>query len=163
LKLTKEPEKKIYTRDELLNQVNLWKAGNKKIAFTNGCFDILHPGHIYSLQEASKEADILVVGINADLSVKKLKGQNRPINNQQSRSLVIASLMMTDAVCIFEEETPLELIKLLMPDVLVKGGDYTVDQIAGASEVIAAGGKVIINPILQGFSTTNIIGNMQGV
>ncbi len=157
MKLTEAPEAKILWRDDLIKKVNQWKAGNKKIAFTNGCFDILHPGHIYSLQQAAKEADYLVVGINADDSVKKLKGENRPVNNQLSRSLIIASLSMVDVVCIFEEETPLELIKSILPDVLVKGGDYTEDQIAGAKEVIAAGGKVVINPILAGYSTTAII------
>ena len=162
MKLTRAPETKILTREELIKQVKRWKAENKKIAFTNGCFDILHPGHIFSLQQAAVEADVLVVGINADLSVKKLKGENRPVNNQQARALVMASLMMTDAVCIFDEDTPLELIKSVLPDVLVKGGDYTVDQIAGAKEVIAAGGKVIINPVLKGFSTTNIIDKMHG-
>lgn len=157
MKLTEAPEAKILWRDDLIKKVNQWKAENKKIAFTNGCFDILHPGHIYSLQQAAKEADYLVVGINADDSVKKLKGENRPVNNQLSRSLIIASLSMVDVVCIFEEETPLELIKSILPDVLVKGGDYTEDQIAGAKEVIAAGGKVVINPILAGYSTTAII------
>jgi len=129
----------------------------KKIVFTNGVFDILHQGHIYSLSEAAKEGDYLVIGLNADASVKRLKGESRPMNNEQSRALVLASLVMVDAVITFEEDTPLELIKSIMPDVLVKGGDYTVDQIAGAKEVIANGGRVVINPILEGFSTTAII------
>ncbi len=129
----------------------------KKIVFTNGVFDILHRGHIYSLSEAAKEGDYLIIGLNADVSVKRLKGESRPMNNEQSRALVLASLVMVDAVITFEEDTPLELIKSIMPDVLVKGGDYTVDQIAGAKEVIANGGRVVINPILEGFSTTAII------
>lgn len=129
----------------------------KTIAFTNGVFDILHQGHIFSLSQAAAEADYLIVGLNADVSVKRLKGVSRPVNNEQSRALVMASLIMVDAVVLFEEDTPLELIKSIMPDVLVKGGDYTVEQIAGAKEVIANGGRVVINPVLEGFSTTSII------
>jgi D-beta-D-heptose 7-phosphate kinase/D-beta-D-heptose 1-phosphate adenosyltransferase len=137
-----------------------WRIVNKKIAFTNGCFDILHEGHIASLLEASRQADYLVVGVNADVSVRGLKGANRPVNNEKSRALLLAALCMVDAVIIFSEDTPLELIKLLMPDVLVKGGDYKVEEIAGAKEVIEAGGSVFINPILEGFSTTAIIGKL---
>jgi D-beta-D-heptose 7-phosphate kinase/D-beta-D-heptose 1-phosphate adenosyltransferase len=134
-----------------------WRVLGKKISFTNGVFDILHAGHIFSLSQAAREADYLIVGVNADASVKRLKGESRPVNDQDSRALVLASLVIVDAVVIFEEDTPLELIKLLMPDVLVKGGDYTVEQIAGSKEVIANGGRVVINPILEGFSTTNLI------
>lgn len=136
---------------------------SKKIVFTNGVFDILHQGHISSLSNAASNGDILIVGVNADSSVKKLKGESRPINGQQSRALVLASLLMIDAVVIFDEETPLQLITYLLPDVLVKGGDYTIEQIAGAKEVIANGGEVKITPILQGFSTTNIIQKMKGI
>lgn len=138
-----------------------WRVLGKKIVFTNGVFDILHQGHIFSLSQAAKEGDYLIVGLNADTSVKRLKGESRPVNNQESRALVLASLLMVDAVVLFEEDTPLELIKTIMPDVLVKGGDYTVDQIAGAKEVMSNGGKVIINPILEGFSTTSIIEQMK--
>jgi D-beta-D-heptose 7-phosphate kinase/D-beta-D-heptose 1-phosphate adenosyltransferase len=134
-----------------------WRLSSKKIAFTNGVFDILHQGHIFSLSQAAKEGHCLVVGLNADASVKKLKGESRPVNNEASRALLLASLVMVDAVVLFEEDTPLELIKAIMPDVIVKGGDYTVDQIAGSKEVIANGGRVVINPILEGFSTTGII------
>ena len=150
------PEK-ILTAAQLVQRVAQWRLAGKKVAFTNGVFDILHQGHIFSLSQAAKEADYLIVGLNADTSVKKLKGENRPINNQESRALVLASLVMVDAVVLFEEDTPLELIKAIMPDVLIKGGDYTVEQIAGAKEVIANGGRVVINPVLEGFSTTNII------
>ena len=129
----------------------------KKLVFTNGVFDILHPGHVFSLSQAAKEADCLVVGVNSDDSVKRLKGDSRPINNQDTRTLLLASLLMVDAVVIFEEDTPLELIKAILPDVLVKGGDYTIEQIAGAREVIAHGGRVVINPIVEGYSTTEII------
>ena len=127
------------------------------MAFTNGVFDILHQGHVFSLSQAAKEADYLIVGLNADASVKRLKGNNRPVNNQDTRALVLASLIMVDAVLLFEEDTPLAVINAIMPDVLVKGGDYTIEQIVGAKEVIANGGRVIINPILDGFSTTTII------
>jgi D-beta-D-heptose 7-phosphate kinase/D-beta-D-heptose 1-phosphate adenosyltransferase len=129
----------------------------RTVAFTNGVFDILHPGHIFSLSQAAKEADYLVVGLNSDDSVKRLKGNDRPINNQESRSLILAALLMVDAVVIFEEDTPLELINAARPDVLVKGGDYTIEQIVGANEVIANGGRVVINPIVEGYSTTEII------
>jgi D-beta-D-heptose 7-phosphate kinase/D-beta-D-heptose 1-phosphate adenosyltransferase len=133
----------------------------KTIVFTNGVFDILHSGHLASLSAAAKEGDHLVIGLNSDASVKKLKGEGRPVNDQQSRATVLASLMITDAITIFEEDTPLELIRSIMPDVIVKGGDYTVEQIAGAKEVIAAGGRVVINPILEGFSTTSLIDRMK--
>ena len=120
-------------------------------------FDILHPGHIFSLSQAATEADFLIVGVNSDNSVKRLKGTARPINNQDSRVLLLASLLMVDAVVIFEEDTPLELINSIRPDVLVKGGDYAIEQIVGAKEVQLNGGRVIINPIIEGYSTTDII------
>ena len=152
---------KLYTQPDLQRQVSRWKFLGKTIAFTNGCFDILHEGHIYSLSQAASEADILIVGVNADESVKKLKGSGRPINSQSSRSLIIASLLMVDAVVVFEEDTPQQLIATLLPHVLVKGGDYTLSQIAGAQEVTANGGRVVINPIIEGFSTTSIIEKMK--
>jgi D-glycero-beta-D-manno-heptose 1-phosphate adenylyltransferase len=153
--------KKIFTSAEIVQRVAQWRVLGKTIAFTNGVFDILHQGHIFSLSQAAKEADILIIGLNADASVKRLKGETRPVNDQSSRSLLLASLLMVDGVVLFEEDTPLQLINSIMPDVLVKGGDYTVEQIAGAKEVIAAGGRVVINPILEGFSTTNIISQMK--
>ena len=154
---------KIFSLVQLTHKVAQWRFLKKKIAFTNGVFDILHQGHIFSLSEAAKEADYLIVGINSDASAKRLKGESRPLNNEESRALVLASLIMVDAVIIFDEDTPLELIKAIMPDVLVKGGDYTVDQIAGAREVMANGGRVVINPILEGFSTSAIIDKMKKV
>lgn len=150
-------EKKIKTIDQAIAQVHAWKTTGKTFSFTNGCFDILHPGHLFSLAQAAKEADFLVVGLNSDKSVQTLKGPTRPINNTESRAIVLANLLVVDMVVIFEEETPLNLIKTLLPDVMVKGGDYTIDQIVGAKEVIANGGKVIINPIVAGFSTTQLI------
>ncbi|HEY9362942.1 MAG TPA: D-glycero-beta-D-manno-heptose 1-phosphate adenylyltransferase [Chitinophagaceae bacterium] len=152
---------KIYSLPDLLKRIGQWRFLSKTIAFTNGCFDIIHEGHIFSLSAAAKEADILIVGVNADVSVKKLKGKSRPINNQQSRALVLASLLIVDAVVIFEEDTPLEIIKQIKPDVLVKGGDYLLKDIAGSSEVIASGGQVIINPLLKGFSTSAIIDKLK--
>lgn len=160
MKATAHIGSKIMSKEDLRRQIAAWRVNSKTIAFTNGCFDLLHQGHIYSLSQAARQADFLVVGVNADLSVRKLKGENRPVNDQYSRALVLASLVQVDAVVIFEEDTPLELIRFLEPDVLVKGGDYTVDQVAGAAEVIARGGKVVFNPILQGFSTTAIIERM---
>lgn len=151
---------KIYTLPGITQKVSQWKKEGKKIVFTNGVFDLLHKGHIFSLAQAAKQGDILIIGLNADRSVKKLKGDSRPINHQEARALLLASLIMVDAVVIFEEDTPLKLIGTILPDVLVKGGDYTVDKIAGAKEVIANGGKIVINPILDGFSTTAIIDAM---
>jgi len=148
---------KIKTVGEVTEIVKQLKNSDKKVAFTNGCFDILHPGHISSLSQAAATADFLIVGLNSDLSVKRLKGEGRPINDQDSRALMLAALSMVDAIVVFEEDTPLELIKQVLPDVLVKGGDYTEDQIAGAREVKEAGGKVVINPIVEGFSTTFLI------
>jgi D-beta-D-heptose 7-phosphate kinase/D-beta-D-heptose 1-phosphate adenosyltransferase len=148
---------KIFDGAGLQHQLRRWRILGKTIAFTNGCFDILHRGHIASLSDAAREADILVVGLNSDSSTCRLKGPQRPINNQDARSILIASLLMVDAVILFDEDTPLELITAINPDVLVKGGDYTLDQIVGAKEVIAAGGRVVINPIVPGFSTTSLI------
>jgi D-beta-D-heptose 7-phosphate kinase/D-beta-D-heptose 1-phosphate adenosyltransferase len=152
---------KQYKLGELLQQAVRWRLLSRRIAFTNGCFDILHAGHIASLTEAAQYADILVVGINADVSVRKLKGAGRPVNHEQSRALLIASLAVVDAVVIFSEDTPLELIQALRPDVLVKGGDYKMEEIAGATDVLSWGGQVFINPIVPGFSTTSLIGKIQ--
>jgi rfaE bifunctional protein nucleotidyltransferase chain/domain len=152
---------KIHTLDALVRTLLQWRMLGKTVAFTNGCFDILHRGHIYSLSQAASEADFLVVGVNSDASARGLKGPGRPINDQDSRALVLASLLMVDAVIIFDEPTPLHLITTLLPDVLVKGGDYIIDTIVGAKEVIASGGRVVINPIIEGFSTTGIIEKMK--
>jgi D-beta-D-heptose 7-phosphate kinase/D-beta-D-heptose 1-phosphate adenosyltransferase len=148
---------RIFTTSGIVQKVAQWRVINKKIAFTNGVFDILHKGHIFSLSQAAAEADYLIVGLNSDASVKRLKGESRPVNNAESRAFILGSLIMVDAVVIFEQDTPLELIKSIMPDVLIKGGDYSIEQIAGAKEVIANGGRVVINPIIEGFSTTAII------
>jgi rfaE bifunctional protein nucleotidyltransferase chain/domain len=152
---------KISHLSELQQRIAQWKGEGKTVAFTNGCFDILHAGHIASLQEAARHGDKLVVALNADSSVKGLKGDSRPVNDEQARAIVMAALGMVDAVIIFSEPTPRELIVALKPDVLVKGGDYKVEDIAGAKEVLSWGGKVIINPIVEGFSTTKIIEKMK--
>ena len=152
---------KINTLQSLMKQATRWRLQNKKIVFTNGVFDILHQGHIASLSEAATYGDVLVVAVNADDSVKRLKGPGRPVNNEQARALMLASLLMTDAVILFNEDTPLNLITALLPDVLVKGGDYTIEQIAGAKEVLAAGGTVKIAQIVEGISTTAIIEKMK--
>jgi len=154
------PEK-IFDLPGIIEKVNNWKQRGKRIVFTNGVFDLLHEGHIFSLSQAAKEGDKLIIGLNSDSSVKRLKGDSRPIDDQDARALALASLEIIDAVVIFEEDTPLKLITSILPDVLVKGGDYTVNEIAGAKEVIANGGKVVINPILDGFSTTAIINAMK--
>ena len=157
MKKTEIISQKIFTGTGIIQRVAQWRVHDKKIAFTNGVFDILHKGHIFSLSQAAAEADYLIVGLNSDQSVKRLKGENRPVNDSTSRVLILASLVMVDAVVIFEEDTPLELINSILPDVLIKGGDYSIEQIAGAKEVIANGGRVVINPIMEGFSTTAII------
>jgi D-beta-D-heptose 7-phosphate kinase/D-beta-D-heptose 1-phosphate adenosyltransferase len=150
-------KERIYSREELHQEVIRLRLKSKTIAFTNGVFDILHEGHIAVLSQAASFADVLIVGVNSDASVKKLKGENRPVNSEDSRALIIASLLMVDAVTIFNEETPIELIRLIQPDVLIKGGDYTLETIVGAKEVLDNGGRVEIIPVLEGFSTTNII------
>jgi D-beta-D-heptose 7-phosphate kinase/D-beta-D-heptose 1-phosphate adenosyltransferase len=158
MKAIQAVEAKIYPGlPQLLHRVAAWRAIGKTVAFTNGCFDILHEGHIFSLSAAAKEADYLIVGVNSDDSVGRLKGPDRPVNHQHSRSLILAHLAVTDAVYVFDEDTPYNLITAIMPDVLVKGGDYTVEQIVGAKEVLANGGRVVINPLVEGFSTTGII------
>ncbi len=148
---------KIHTLPEFLQTVAILRLQSKTIAFTNGCFDIVHRGHIASLSDAAREADYLVVGINSDASTRRLKGEGRPVNNEEARLMMLASFTIVDAVLLFDEDTPIELIKAIMPDVLVKGGDYTLEQIVGSKEVIAAGGRVVINPIIEGYSSTGIL------
>jgi D-glycero-beta-D-manno-heptose 1-phosphate adenylyltransferase len=152
---------KIYTLPNLLRQVKVWRLQGKSIALTNGVFDVVHKGHIASITEAASYADVLIVAINNDESVKRLKGPTRPINDEMARALLMASFLQTDAIVLFEDDTPLELIKSILPDVLVKGGDYTVEQIAGAKEVMEAGGKVILAEIIPNISSTAIIQKMK--
>jgi len=142
---------------DILTVVQKLKSEKKKIVFTNGCFDILHKGHVAYLQAAKSLGDILIVGMNTDDSVKRLKGSERPVNSLEDRAFVLSSLRSVDYVVPFDEDTPLSLIESIMPDILVKGGDYTIDTIIGAKEVIAHGGAVEIIPFVEGKSTTSII------
>jgi len=128
-----------------------------KIVFTNGCFDILHRGHIYLLSRARELGDLLVVGLNSDASVTKLKGPDRPVNSQESRSEVLGALAFVDYIIVFEEDTPMDMIITLEPDILVKGGDYKMEEIVGHREVSSTGGQVISIPLLEGYSSTAII------
>lgn len=152
---------KIFTISQLLMKTAEWKAQGKKLVFTNGCFDILHRGHLEILNTSAGFGDILVVGMNSDDSVKRLKGDHRPINDEGFRSQMMASLNMVDAVCLFTEDTPLQLIQLLHPDVLVKGGDYTLSQVIGADDIIQHGGEVKIVPLVKGYSTSALIEAIQ--
>ncbi len=128
-----------------------------KVVFTNGCFDLLHRGHVYYLAKAREMGDVLVIGLNSDRSVTRLKGEGRPVNSQNARAEVLGALGMVDYIIVFEEDTPLNLISLVRPDLLVKGGDYRVDEIVGYEEVISWGGEVLTIPILEGYSSTSII------
>jgi D-glycero-beta-D-manno-heptose 1-phosphate adenylyltransferase len=149
---------KIITDDVLLaRRCNMWRSMGKKIVFTNGCFDILHHGHLDLLAKAADLGNILLLGLNTDASVKRLKGEERPVNHEQDRAFQLASLLCVDAVCFFDEDTPAEIIAKIKPDVLVKGGDYSLDTIVGAKEIIAGGGSVEIIPFVQGYSTSALI------
>jgi rfaE bifunctional protein nucleotidyltransferase chain/domain len=152
-------EQRIVQLEKLKRDVARWRFLRKKIVFTNGCFDILHLGHINYLSEAADLGDILIVGLNSDKSVKALKGDKRPFNNQDARAKLLASLFFIDAVTIFDQDNPEELIKEINPDVLVKGGDYSIAEIAGSDFVLKNGGEVKTIPITEGYSTTNILQN----
>lgn len=134
-----------------------WKQAGDTLVFTNGCFDLVHRGHIDSLAKAASLGDRLIVGLNSDVSVKLLKGENRPLIDQQSRAVLLASLLMVDAVIMFDEETPYELIRSILPDVLVKGTEYQIEEIAGYDIVLASGGRVEQIELTEGFSTTDLI------
>lgn len=148
---------KIFTRANLKIQVEKWKEDNQKIVFTNGCFDILHLGHVDYLEKGREKGDKLIVGLNSDASVNRLKGSKRPIVPEVSRLMVLASLMFVDAVVVFDEDTPLDLISELKPDILIKGNDYTLKNIVGAEFVISQGGNVSTIDLVPGFSTSGII------
>jgi len=148
---------KILDRKTLKKELDMLKSEGKKIAFTNGCFDILHAGHVRYLKQAKKTADILVLALNSDSSVKKIKGDKRPLMNQQERAEIISALEFVDFVTIFSEMTPLKLINLLEPDVLIKGGDWSEDKIVGREEIKKWGGNLTIIPEIKGKSTTNIV------
>lgn len=147
---------KIYQADQLHNTLNVWRLLDKKLVFTNGCFDLLHLGHIDYLSKAADLGDKLIIGMNSDASTSSLKGPGRPITDETSRSTLLAALSFVDAVILFDEPTPLELIKWVQPDVLVKGADYTIDQIVGADLVLKAGGEVKTIEFLPGYSTSLI-------
>ncbi len=156
MKQPTHPSDKILSRDEVLARYG--PPGRGRVVFTNGVFDILHRGHVEYLYAARKLGDALVVGLNTDASTRRLgKGGDRPINGEEDRAMVLAGLGCVDAVTLFDEDTPRDLVTALEPDVLVKGGDYTVETVAGAQEVIAAGGRVEIIPLVPGRSTTSII------
>jgi len=150
-------EEKIFTRAAVISKVEEWKSSGKRIVFTNGCFDLLHAGHLAYLSEAASLGDVLIIGLNSDESVQQLKGPSRPVNNEISRTKMLASMFFVDAVVLFSEDTPLELIKGIKPDVLVKGGDYEIHQIAGAEKTIANGGEVKVLNFLAGYSSSSII------
>jgi rfaE bifunctional protein nucleotidyltransferase chain/domain len=137
-----------------------WK--DRTVVFTNGVFDLIHPGHVDVLLAARRLGDVLVVGLNSDASVRRLKGEARPVRNENERAVVLAALAMVDAVVVFDQDTPLELIRSLEPDVLVKGGDYTEATVVGAPDVRARGGKVVIVPLTPGQSTTAIVEKLRG-
>jgi D-beta-D-heptose 7-phosphate kinase / D-beta-D-heptose 1-phosphate adenosyltransferase len=148
---------KIYSVENVLPLVREWRDRGFKVAFTNGCFDLLHPGHISLLDQARRSADRLVVGLNADVSVRRLKGLGRPVQGEVARATVLAAVKSVDAVVLFAGDTPLELIEALRPDVLVKGGDYTVDTVVGAEEIVGWGGRVVLAQFVSGFSTTDTV------
>jgi rfaE bifunctional protein nucleotidyltransferase chain/domain len=154
--------KKIRSPQSLKRWLNAPAQKKKKCVFTNGCFDLLHQGHVSYLEKARKQGDLLIVALNSDASVQRLKGSERPLNHLEDRLEVIAALESVDAVTWFEDDTPLELIQLLRPRVLVKGGDWKVEQIVGASEVMSWGGKVRSIQYIQGKSTTQLIAKARG-
>ena len=153
----KRLKNKILTRNELDDILLQIREKGLTIVFTNGCFDILHKGHIRYLADASDLADVFIVGLNTDSSVKRLKGPNRPLQDQESRAISLAALVFVDYVVMFGEDTPLELLKIIRPNILVKGGDYQVETIVGYDLITSYGGKVISLPLVKGYSTTSII------
>lgn len=153
---------KLQSKEAVLKHTSVLQAQGKKMVFTNGCFDILHPGHVDYLCQARDLGDFMVLGLNTDASVRRLnKAPNRPVNDETSRALVLAGLACIDAIVLFDEETPYELIRYLQPDVLVKGDDYQPEQIAGYDVVVAKGGQVKTIPFLKGYSTTALINKIR--
>ena len=150
-----------FSLSELIQQRHAWKSGRKRVVFTNGVFDILHRGHAEYLAAAKSLGDILIVAVNSDASVRKIKGPLRPVVSESDRAFLVAQLVPVDAVCIFDQETPLEIISALLPDVLVKGADWKVNDVVGKDIVERAGGKVLTVPLVPQRSTTNIIARIQ--
>ncbi len=153
---------KLHDVTSLKTQLTCWKAEGKNVVFTNGVFDLVHIGHITYLAKAAELGDKLIVGLNADSSVKRLKGEGRPVNNQNSRALLLAAFFFVDAIVVFEDDTPKQLITTLLPDILVKGADYAIENIVGAKEVIANGGEVKTIDFVAGYSSTSIIQRIKG-
>ena len=151
---------KLLSREALETKLAEWRSAGETIVFTNGCFDILHRGHVEYLAQAADLGDKLIIGLNTDASVKRLKGESRPVNDEKSRALLLSALQFVDVVVFFDEDTPYELIKQLQPDILVKGNDYKPEEIVGYDIVTAKGGKVLTIDLVEGFSTTNIISRM---
>lgn len=147
----------IRKKEELECTLSQWRFKSEKIVFTNGCFDILHRGHVEYLAKAAALGSKLVIGLNTDASVKRLKGESRPINDQEARAIILSSLIFTDRIIFFEEDTPLELIRYILPDILVKGSDYKPEDIVGYDIVKAKGGEVVTIDLTEGFSTTAIL------
>jgi len=152
---------KIRDQDAIGSQVRSWQNEGKKVVFTNGVFDLLHIGHITYLAKAAELGDKLIIGLNSDNSVKRIKGEDRPVNDQNSRAALLAALFFVDAITVFEEDTPFSLITALLPDILVKGADYSVEQIVGAKEVLANGGTVKTISFVEGYSSTSIINKIR--
>ena len=148
---------KIKKPSEAIEIIDQWKKEKQKIVFSNGCFDILHKGHIEYLAKASDLGNRLILGLNTDYSVKKIKKEGRPVQDESSRSLILASLMFIDIIVLFDEETPYELIKIIQPDILVKGKDYAAESIVGYDIVKSSGGEIITIDLVEGYSTTSII------
>jgi len=155
------PEAKIVRADELVETRKRWKAGGLTVVFTNGCFDLLHAGHVSYLSFARRQGDVLIVGLNSDASVRRNKGPERPVNSQENRALVLAALEMVDYVVVFDESEPVALIEKLLPDVLVKGEDWA-HYVSGREIVERHGGRVVLAPLVKGLSTTHILKRIQG-
>ena len=149
--------KKIFSLPDLLEKINVWNNNGEKIVFTNGCFDLIHPGHLSYLLEAANLGSKLIIGVNTDSSVRRIKGEERPINDERSRLQLLAAMFFVDAVILFDEATPANLIEAIQPHILVKGGDYKIDDIVGAKETMQRGGTVKVLNFLPGYSSTNII------
>lgn len=154
---------KVHSKESLHGFLSACREQRKKVVFTNGCFDILHRGHVEYLTQARDLGDVMVLGLNTDASVKRLgKSPERPINNETTRAVILAALECIDAIVLFDEDTPYDLIKFVQPDILVKGDDYKAEEIVGYDIVTAKGGKVITIPLVKGFSTTNLIAKLKG-
>ena len=152
----------VLTLEQAILRFGREKRNARRVVFTNGCFDLLHPGHIRTLEQARELGDVLIVGLNSDSGVRQLKGEGRPVLPERERAEILAALECVDAVVIFDEPTPREVIARLLPDILVKGGDWAGDKIVGREEVEAAGGRVVSVPVVQGHSTTEILGKIRG-